>query len=350
MADKIENKHLKKGKNISEQFSTFCKREGKNFKLCKTINNEYFYSLCSKGYDESKDFCEANDMKLISTENSEFWEKENSGNFSCMQHLWKFWVDFESCDNEEFIKKVRDGKENCKLKLEKMQSLENSSSTALVAERNNGGGMYFKVLKINKKKKFVCVKETTQENTTEKIPESQTIISVVNTTKEEINQNVTAKTVSESTTKAEIDVLNPNVKETSKEITTKKETDQKVNTEIVSESTTKPEIDMLNPNVKEISKEFTTKKVLESTLKANFNVATPTTQTTDLVNTDTKTSGYTISPPTYIIPIFCVFVIIFIALAFRKFNKNNDSKKPKNDEEANCESIEMDGLLDENKS
>ena len=251
-------------------------------------------------------------MKLISTENSEFWEKENSGNFSCMQHLWKFWVDFESCDNEEFIKKVRDGKENCKLKLEKMQSLENSSSTALVAERNNGGGMYFKVLKINKKKKFVCVKETTQENTTEKIPESQTIISVVNTTKEEINQNVTAKTVSESTTKFEID--------------------------------------MLNPNVKEISKEFTTKKVLESTLKANFNVATPTTQTTDLVNTDTKTSGYTISPPTYIIPIFCVFVIIFIALAFRKFNKNNDSKKPKNDEEANCESIEMDGLLDENKS
>jgi len=395
MTDKIKNKHSEEEKNIFQRFSIFCKRKEKNFKLCKTNNNEYFYSLCSKSYTESKDFCKANDMKLLSTENSEFWKKESSGNFPCMQHLWKFWVDFESCDNEEFIKMVKEGKENCKLKFEKMQSLENRNSTALMAERSNDGGMYFKVLNKNKKKKFVCVKKTAQENIDKKIPESQTVTAEVNTTKEETDRKITAKTVSESTTKGKIDVLNPNtyVKETSKEVTTGKETDQKVITKIVTESTTKDELDVLNPNFKETSKEIMTNKVFEkpnqkvtaktvfesttkakidmlnpntyvketsnevttntvfeSTLKADKNVTAPTTPTTDSVITDTKTSGYTISPPTYIIPIFCVFVIIFVALAFRKFNKNNDSKKPKNDEEVDSEMIEMDCLLNENKS
>ena len=174
MTDKIKNKHLKEEKNIFQQFSIFCKRKEKNFKLCKTNNNEYFYSLCSKSYTESKDFCKANDMKLLSTENSEFWKKESSGNFPCMQHLWKFWVDFESCDNIEFIKMVKDGKENCKLKFEKMQSIENRNSTALMAERNSYGGMYFKVIKRNKKKKFICVKDKyrVKQFTTKKVPES----------------------------------------------------------------------------------------------------------------------------------------------------------------------------------
>merc|ERR1719354_963987 len=117
----------------------------------------------------------------------------------------------------------KEGKENCKLKFEKMKSLENRNSTALMAERNNDGGMYFKVLNRKKKKKFICVKNTAQENIDEKIPESQTVTAMVNTNKEVTDQKITAKTVSESTTKGKIDVFNQKVKEPSKEITTNKE-------------------------------------------------------------------------------------------------------------------------------
>ena len=117
----IENQHLKEEKNIFEQFSILCEKKDKNFKKCKLNRRYYFCSLCAKNYDESKGFCEANDMKLLSTENSEFWKKESSRSFPCMQHLWKFWVDFEPCENEEFIKMVRDCKENCELWLEKFK-------------------------------------------------------------------------------------------------------------------------------------------------------------------------------------------------------------------------------------
>jgi len=289
MTEKIENNNKTEEKNISEKFSILCKEKHKKFKKCQTNDNHYFYSMCEKSYFESKDFCEANGMKLISTDSSEFWKKERSKNFGCMKNLWKFWVDFTSCDNKEFINVIKHGQENCELKIKKIQNSKNSKSSALMAKRDNHGGINFKIIKRNKKKRFVCVKniinkikETAPEVTTNKVPESVS----------KINQ-FTSNSV-KPTTKT--------TKFTNKVYTSSK-----------------------NMFLTSTNQQKETTQVKSILYKTN------------LVNTEPKVKNYAISPPTYIIPIACIFVVIIVALFYRKTYKKYDQKKPKNAETVSSE-------------